>query len=74
MKLEKIEGKDGFFLEVDEKEYKKLEPFLNRYGFLDRFPQSDYPNGYPVAVTVFKWMFPESIKVICKEETKNEGH
>ena len=71
MKLEKIEGKDGFMLDVTEEEYKKLEPFLNRYGFLDKFPQEDYPDGYPESVSVFQWMFPESIIVFTKvsEET-----
>jgi len=70
MRYEPIKGKRGGFLHVSDEEYEKIKPLLNRYGFLDRFPQEDYPGGYPELVDVFMWMFPESIKVVSTVESK----
>ena len=49
-------------IEATDEEYEKLKPFLNRYGFIDKFPPEKYPDGYPREVTVFDWMFPESVR------------
>ena len=57
MKLIQAEDGINFYMEVSEEEYEKLQPFLNRYGLLDRFP-----TNMPKPVEVFDWMFPESIK------------
>ena len=57
--MEIILAEDGvhYYLELSEEEYEDLQPFLNRYGLLDRFPQK-----MPKPVEVFSWMFPESIE------------
>lgn len=52
----------GYYLDLTDEEYERLKPFLNRYGFLDKFPLEKYPDGYPREVQVFDWMFPESIQ------------
>lgn len=67
MKLRENPNGDGFFLDLSKEEEERLRPFLNRYGFLDRFPQEDYPNGYPREVTIYDWMFPEHILVSTKQ-------
>ena len=76
MKFIKNDYDDSISLELTEEEYEKIKPFLNRYGFLDKFDPKNYPNGYPRPVTIFDWMFPETIKETKKrnnsEETKNE--
>ena len=58
-KMKIIPNKDGvnYNLELSDEEYEKLQPFLNRYGLLDRFPEN-----MPKPVEVWDWMFPESIK------------
>jgi len=62
-----IQAEDGvnYYLEVSEEEYEKLQPFLNRYGLLDRFPKN-----MPKPIEVFDWMFPETIK--CAELKRPE--
>ena len=61
---------DTISLDLTEEEYEKLKPFLNRYGFIDRFPPEKYPEGYPREVSVFDWMFPESIRETKKRTPK----
>ena len=74
MKVKENPNGEGYYLDVTEEEHEKLKPFLNRYGFLDKFPQIEYPDGYPRDVSVFDWMFPEKILVISKEQTSQDKH
>ena len=62
-----IEAEDGvhYYLEMSEEEYEDMQPFLNRYGLLDRFPQK-----MPKPIEVFDWMFPETIKETRKRANK----
>jgi len=38
MKVEKAEG-GGYYLICSDEEYKRIRPFLNRYGMLDANPE-----------------------------------
>lgn len=67
MKIIKDKKSKGYLLDLTEEEMENLKPFLNRYGFLDKFPQKDYPLGYPEPVDVLHWMFPEKITVVSKQ-------
>jgi len=65
MKIKNAEDGVNYYLEVSDEEYEKLQPFLNRYGLLDRVPKN-----IPKPIEVFDWMFPELIASDNKGITK----